>query len=152
MSEERLNTDVYLEILNEHNWLQICDLSVSLEQKEFFPIPNVYWIGISRYEEHTELFAIKYKDEYIGLIGAGYDGDGVSGFINPFMIDEKHQKKGYALSAIRLITEYLIDNLHVIKINISHRKVNVVAGQIYERLGFVIKGEDEINYLRCLEI
>ena len=152
MSEERLNTDVYLEILNENNWLQICDLSVSLEQKDFFPIPNVYWIGISRYEEHTELFAIKYKYEYIGLIGAGYDEDGVSGFINPFMIDEKHQKKGYALSAIRLITEYLIDNLHVIKINISHRKVNVVAGQIYERLGFVIKGEDEINYLRCLEI
>ncbi len=152
MSEERLNTDVYLEILNENNWLQICDLSVSLEQKDFFPIPNVYWIGISRYEEHTELFAIKYKDEYIGLIGAGYDEDGVSGFINPFMIDEKHQKKGYALSAIRLITEYLVNNLHVNKINISHRKVNVVAGQIYERLGFVIKGEDEINYLRCLEI
>jgi len=27
-------------------------------------VPNVYWIGISRYEEHTELFAIKSGDEY----------------------------------------------------------------------------------------
>ncbi|MDF2869045.1 MAG: hypothetical protein K0R05_620 [Anaerocolumna sp.] len=46
MLEDRYNADVYLEVLNENNWLHICNLSVSLEQKEFFPIPNVYWIGI----------------------------------------------------------------------------------------------------------
>jgi len=152
MIEDRYNADVNLEVLNDNNWLNICNLSVSLEQKEFFPIPNVYWIGISRYEEHTELFAIKYKDEYIGLIGAGYDEDGISGFINPFMIDEKYQGKGYALSAIKLTIEYLRDSLHVTKINISHRKVNTAAGQIYEKLGFIIKSEDDIDYFRCLDI
>ncbi|MFW6287578.1 MAG: hypothetical protein ACOC2J_02390 [bacterium] len=50
---------VTIEKLNVDNWLKICDLSVSDEQKSIFPIPNVYWIGISRYEEHTELFAIR---------------------------------------------------------------------------------------------
>jgi len=49
--------------------LKICELSVSEEQKQLFTIPNVYWIGISRYEEQTELFAIKRDAEYVGLIG-----------------------------------------------------------------------------------
>ena len=55
-----------------------------------FPIPNVYWLGISRYEEHTTLYAITLDKTIIGLIGLGYDEDGVSGFINPLMIDEKY--------------------------------------------------------------
>ena len=97
MFENELNEDVTLERLNKDNWLKVCDLSVSAAQKEIFPIPNVYWIGISRYEEHTELFAIKFKEEYVGIIGGGYDEDGITGFINPLMIDEKYQNKGYAV-------------------------------------------------------
>jgi RimJ/RimL family protein N-acetyltransferase len=152
MSENKLNESVKLENLNEDNWLHICDLSVSAKQKEFFPIPNIYWIGISRYEEHTELFAIKYQDDYVGLIGGGYDEDGTTGFINPLMIDEKYQKKGFAVVATKLMIQYLVDNLHVTKINISHRKVNAVAGQMYEKLGFRIVGENETEYFRSLEI
>lgn len=152
MSENKLNENVKLEILKEDNWLHICDLSVSVEQKDFFSIPNVYWIGISRYEEHTELFAIKYHDEYVGIIGGGYDEDGTTGFINPLMVDEKYQKKGYAAAATNLMIKYLVDNLHVTKINISHRKVNAVAGQMYEKIGFHVFGENEVDYFRCLEI
>ncbi len=144
--------NITLEILTSDNWLKVCDLSVSAAQKEFFPIPNVYWIGISRYEEHTELFAIKYYDEYIGLIGGGYDEDGTTGFINPFMIDEKYQKKGYAIIAINLMIKYLVEHLQVTKINIGHRKENVVAGQLYEKVGFHIVREDEVDYFRCLEL
>lgn len=152
MLENKLIKNVTLEILNEDNWLHICNLSVSAEQKEFFPIPNVYWIGISRYEEHTELFAIKYHDEYIGLIGGGYDEDGITGFINPLMVDERYQNKGYAMVATKLMIKYLVDNLHVKKINISHRKVNEVAGQMYEKIGFRLIGEDDVEYFRSLEI
>ena len=45
---------IILEALDANNWLKICDLSVSDKQKTFFPISNLYWIGISRYEEKTE--------------------------------------------------------------------------------------------------
>lgn len=152
MFENTFNENVTLEMLKEDNWIHVCNLSVSQEQKEFFPIPNVYWIGISRYEEHTELFAIKHEDNYVGLIGGGYDEDGTTGFINPLMIDEKFQKKGYAIIAIKLMIQYLVDNLHVTKINISHRKVNVVAGQIYEKIGFRVFREDEVDCFRCFDI
>ncbi len=152
---EHIKTDkkITLETLDVNNWLKICELSVGEEQKKFFPIPNVYWIGVSRYEEKTELFAIKANDEYIGLIGGGFDEDGITGYINPFMIHYRCQKNGYAKPSILLMIEYLHDNLGVSKININHRKENITAGKIYESLGFHIYNETEAEYQRqiCLK-
>lgn len=81
---------IQLRALNQENWLEAAALSVSAQQKEVFPIPNVYWIGISRYEEHTTLYAIMQDETMVGLIGLGYDEDGASGYINPLMIDERY--------------------------------------------------------------
>ncbi|MCL1823917.1 MAG: GNAT family N-acetyltransferase [Oscillospiraceae bacterium] len=147
-----MDKQVKLELLNANNWLKICDLSVSKEQKAVFPIPNVYWIGISRYEEKSELFAIKADDEYIGLIGGGYDEDGITGYINPFMIDQLHQKNNYARPALRLIMKYLKETLKAEKININHRKENIVAGKIYDSLGFIIYNETDNEYQRQIDL
>lgn len=147
-----MNNNVIIEPLDVDNWLKICDLTVSDEQKSFFTIPNVYWIGISRYEEKSELFAIKADDTYVGLIGGGFDEDGVTGYINPLMIDSRYQKKGYAKKAMLLLIEYLQEKLGVEKININHRKENSVAGKMYESLGFMICGEDENEYHRQLDL
>ncbi len=141
---------VYIEELNVHNWLETCNLSVSMEQREIFSVPNVYWVGISRYEEKSTLFAIKSDECIVGLLGLGYDEDGVSGFINPLMIDERYQKKGYATEAMKLAIEYLRENLKVSVINLGHRKNNMVAAHLYDKLGFVIYGEDEDDYHRKL--
>jgi RimJ/RimL family protein N-acetyltransferase len=141
---------VCIEELNVDNWLKVCDLEVSARQKEIFPIPNVYWIGISRYEEHTTLFAIKNGDEYVGLIGCGFDEDGASGYINPLMIDAKHQGKGYSKAALQLIINYLKDKLHVSVIHLGHRKNNVHASKLYDSFGFKIIGEDGQDYYREL--
>ncbi|MDF2800303.1 MAG: hypothetical protein K0S61_206 [Anaerocolumna sp.] len=146
------NRHLRLEALDESNWFIICNLSVSSAQKNIFPIENIYWIAISRYEEGTELFAIKYKEFYVGLIGGGYDADGVSGFINPLMIDERYQNQGYALGAIKLMIKYLTFALHVNKINLGHRKENIIAGKLYEKLGFHIVGNDDKDYFRSLDI
>ena len=78
-----------------------------------FPIPNVYWLGISRYEEHTTLYAITLDKTIIGLIGLGYDEDGVSGFINPLMIDEKYQGNQYAKQAMDIAIHILKTVYHV---------------------------------------
>lgn len=125
---------------------------MSADQKKVFSISNVYWIGISIYEEHSELFAIKYQDIYVGLVGGGYDNDGISGFINPLMIDEKYQNKGYAITAVKLMIKYLNENLNVTKNNIGHRKENLAADKLYEKIGFRIIDETEVDYIRCLEL
>ena len=56
-----------------------------MSKRSILQCQNVYWIGISRYEEKSELFAIKADDDYVGLIGGGYDEGGVTGYINPVM-------------------------------------------------------------------
>lgn len=147
-----MKKQVTLEPLNVGNWLKICDLSVTSEQKKIFPIPNVYWIGISRYEEKSELFAIKAGEAYVGLIGGGYDEDGVTGYVNPLMIDQRYQRNGYARQALLLMIRYLREHLGVSRININHSKVNAAAGRLYESLGFCVYGEDEKEFLRKLEL
>ena len=141
-----------LEELNVENWLKVMELTVSEEQKDIFPIANVYWVGISRYEEETTLYAIKNDELYVGMVGVGYDEDGVSGYINPLMIDEKHQGKGYSKEAMILAIEKLKNEYMVSEINIGHRKNNMKAGKLYESLGFTIVDEDEIDYFRKLDL
>ena len=143
---------VYLEKLDVHNWLKVCELSVSDEQKEIFSIPNVYWIGISRYEEHTELFAIKSDDDYVGLIGCGYDEDGIAGYINPLMIDQAYQGNGYAGKAMEQAIDYLKKELKVSVIHLGHRKNNIAASKLYDSCGFVVIDEDDLDYFRELKL
>ena len=143
---------IILEELNVDNWLEAMELSVSEEQKNVFPIPNVYWVGISRYEEKTTLYAIKNGETIVGLIGIGYDEDGVSGYINPLMIDEKYQGNGYSKAAMKSAIEKLKNDYKVSEIHIGHRKTNAVAGKLYESLRFVIFDEDETDYFRSLDL
>ena len=143
---------IMLEELNVDNWLKVMELTVSEEQKEIFPISNVYWVGISRYEEKTTLYAIKNDELYVGMVGIGYDEDGVSGYINPMMIDEKHQGKGYSKEAMLLAIEKLKSEYKVSEIHLGHRKNNMKAGKLYESLGFIIIDEDEMDYFRKLDL
>ena len=140
--------NIYLVELDNENWLETANLSVSEKQKEIFPIPNIYWIGISRYEEHTTLYAIMLDDNIVGLIGLGYDEDGVSGFINPLMIDEKYQGHHYAKDAMCIAIDILQDQYNAGEIHLGHRKTNTTAAKLYEQLGFQIVGEDEQDYFR----
>lgn len=143
---------IHLSELNEDNWLEAANLSVSEQQKNIFPIPNIYWFGISRYEEHTTLYAIMSDKTMVGLIGLGYDEDGISGFINPIMIDEKYQGNHYAEQAMVIAIEVLKNDYNVTKVNLGHRKTNIAAGKLYEKLGFEIIREDEQDYFRTKKL
>jgi ribosomal protein S18 acetylase RimI-like enzyme len=141
---------VTIEPLNVDNWLTVCELTISDEQKPHFPIPNLYWIGISRYEEHSELFAIKQGETYVGLIGGGLDEDGVSGYINPLMVDTRFQHQGIGGKALRLMMDKLIRKYQVPCIHINHRKDNHAAARLYEQHGFSVyattENEDKRSY------
>ena len=143
---------IHLSKLNKDNWLETANLSVSEQQKNSFPIPNVYWVGISRYEEHTTLYAIMFDEIIVGLIGLGYDEDGISGYINPLMIDTKYQGNHYAEQAMAIAIDILKNDYNVTKIHLGHRKTNIVAGKLYEKLGFKVTGEDEQDYFRTKDL
>ena len=94
----------------------------------------------------------KNDETIVGLIGIGYDEDGVSGYINPLMIDEKYQGNGYSKVAMKSAIEKLKNDYKVSEIHIGHRKTNVAAGKLYESLRFVIFDEDETDYFRSLDL
>lgn len=143
---------IQLRELNKDNWLKTANLSVSEQQKDIFPIPNIYWLGISRYEEHTTLYAIMFDEIIVGLIGLGYDEDGISGYINPLMIDTKYQGNHYAEQAMAIAIDILKNDYNVTKIHLGYRKTNIVAGKLYEKLGFKVTGEDEQDYFRTKDL
>ena len=147
-----MSKEISIEPLDVNNWLKGCKLSVSEEQKQVFPITNVYWIGVSRYEEHTELFAIKQGNAYVGLIGCGYDEDGISGYINPLMVDRGYQRQGIAELAMRLIIAHLSEHYKVKDIHIGHRKANTSASMLYQKLRFKIIKETDAGYMRSLKL
>ena len=41
-----------------------------------------------------------FDETIVGLIGLGYDEDGISGYINPLMIDAEYQGNHYAEQAM----------------------------------------------------
>jgi len=46
----------------------------------------------------------------------------------------------------------LQENLHVTKINLGHRKVNTVAGLLYDSLGFQIINDEGNQFYRQLDL
>jgi len=83
------------------------------------------------------------------LTGSGLDEDGISGYINPLMVDERFQRQGIAREAIRLMIDYLlIQKYNVPCIHINHRKENHIAARLYESLGFAVYSETEKEYRR----
>ena len=100
-----MNNNVTLEPLDVNNWLKICDLSVSDEQKEFFSMPK---------------------------------------------IDRRYQGKGYGEADMLLMMEYMREEMKLPAVNISYRKENITAGNLYESLGFEVFGGDDAHIWRTL--
>lgn len=151
--EKLTNKNITLEAFDSENWRRICDISVSGEQKVFFPEPNVYLIAVSRYEEgDSKFFFIKANNEYVGFITSGYDEDGVTGYIGQIIIDHRYQRNGYGKQALILMIEHLQSNLGVNKININNSKHNYVSGKLFEELGFKIYEETEEGQHRQLDL
>ena len=60
----------------------------------------------------------------------------------------QYQGNHYAENAMTIAIDILKKEYGVSKINLGHRKVNIAAARLYEKLGFVIVGEDEQDYFR----
>ncbi|MGO4790392.1 GNAT family N-acetyltransferase [Paenibacillus sp. 2KB_20] len=62
-----------------------------------------------------------------------------------FMIDERHQGKGYGKLAIREIIRKLENRMDCKQVRVSHGPHNIVANRLYKECGFQDTGETEEN-------
>ncbi|OKP94749.1 GNAT family N-acetyltransferase [Paenibacillus sp. P32E] len=145
--------NVHLEEITEHNWYEATQLRVSEEQLSLYPCPIVYWIAESKYATHFCLKAIYADEVMVGFLIYNLDPDDGEYWITTFMIDERFQRKGYALQALTEFIHYFKNKYDTDKIKLGHRANNVAAANLYEMMGFHINGEiigDEI--VRCYSL
>lgn len=145
---------IELKPVSIENWYDCTLLQVTQEQRSVFPAPVVNWIAEANFVKEFELSAI-----YAGVVLVGFlvfcttpDEDG-NYWIPALMIDEHHQRKGYAKQAMVQLIEHMRDK-GCTRLMIGHRPDHQIAGSLYEALGFK-KISDEIydgEIIRCLEL
>lgn len=151
---EEFSLGIELKQVSIENWYDCTKLRVKKEQLNVFPAPVVYWIAESKYVDDFELRAIYCDDNLIGFLVfcKKPDSDG-NHWIPAIMIDEYHQGNGYGKTAMKLLIE-LFESMGSKRIMIGHRPSNVIAGEMYESLGFKKTSEEIIDgeIIRLLQL
>lgn len=129
--------EISLKPVSVDNWYECTKLEVTKDQKKVFPAPIVYWIAESKYVTEFQPMAIYFNDNIIGFIVYSKVPDDEGNYWIPaLMIDERHQGKGHGKASMIQLIELMKESLNCQKIMIGHRPENVVAGNLYESLGF----------------
>jgi len=143
---------VNLRAVTKSNWFQCTQLEVTIEQKQLFPAPVVYWIAESKVVEDFEPLAVYHDEELVGFIVCcnAPDDDG-NYWIPALMIDAKYQRRGFAKAAMLELIRYMRTNYACDRWMIGHRPNNAAAGKLYESLGFIKAGEVDGEIIRLLQ-
>ncbi|MDR9854231.1 GNAT family N-acetyltransferase [Paenibacillus sp. VCA1] len=137
--------EIRLEAVSAENWYACTGLKVKTEQLNVFPAPVVYWIAESKFMDHFELRAINANGSLVGFIVFCPEPDEEGNcWIPAFMIDERHQGKGYGKAALKKLLEHM-RAINCKRVMIGHRPENLVAANLYESLGFMKVTEEIVD-------
>ena len=126
--------------INQSNWEQCISLSVFPEQKNFVAT-NVFSLAQSKIFPDMLPLGICNDGQLVGFAMIGYE-TGRSWIIR-FMIDSKHQKKGYGKEALDVLIKFLYEKYGKSPVRLSVEPENTVAIKLYESFGFIPTGEME---------
>ena len=115
-----------------------CDLKEAVENGEQY-----------RQHRYSVPFAILNDETIVGFLKTGYeDGEDINAggdiyWLGRFMIDEKHQGKGYGKAAMTVFIDWVRSKPHGYEVKYIYTSVvpnNHIAAKLYERVGFVKTG------------
>ncbi len=141
--------EITFDNLSEIIRLQVCDGQQGFVSSNAKSICEAY-IAVSN-SSVAKPFGIYNGNEAVGFIMFGYgrlDEEDPAIADNNYclwklMIDEKHQRKGYGMMAMRLAEKYMKESF-LGKANycwVSYEAENVVAKELYQKCGYVENGE-----------
>lgn len=142
------------EIVNETNQKEIEALSLKPNQEGFLESvkqcllearENPEWICVGIYEQGVPIGFAMY-----GMISLTTPKNQV--WIDRFMIDKKHQGKGYGKKAFQELIYRVKETYHKDKIYLSVYEDNEAAIRMYESLGFCFNGELDFNGEKVMEL
>lgn len=127
--------------ITKENYEECLALKVSENQMSFVA-PNVKSLAQAWVFYRTAFpFAIYADNVLVGFIMMGFYEEKNCYTLWRFMIDEKHQNKGYGKIALSLAINYMIDSFGIKELFTSVVPENSAAKNLYNSLGFNETGE-----------
>jgi diamine N-acetyltransferase len=124
------------------NFSAVIALTVTPEQAEFVA-PNVRSIAEAYLEPTWTPLAIYAGDNLVGFALFGRDDETGRWWLMRYMIDAKHQGKGYGTAALPVLIDLMVDRHDCGEIYLDYSPGNDVAERLYARVGFAPTSESE---------
>jgi diamine N-acetyltransferase len=140
-----MSDEVRLENVTVRNWWAVARLKLAPEQKDLVA-GNLYSIAQSTVDPNACPRAIYAGRELVGFLmyNVWETKEKVrEASIYRFMIDVKHQGKGYGRAALAKALDEIRATPGAKKVSIGYMPQNAVAKQFYASFGFVEVGMDE---------
>jgi diamine N-acetyltransferase len=127
----------------------ICDLATTAEQTRFVA-PNAVSIAQAHFADYAWFRAIYAGETPVGFLMISDKPDVPEYFLWRFMIDARHQGRGYGAQAIRLLLDHVRTRPRATELFTSVVPGPGTPQPFYESLGFVDTGrvEDDEKVLR----
>jgi diamine N-acetyltransferase len=145
-----MSDEVRLEDVTFRNWRAVVRLKLAPEQKDLVA-SNLYSIAQSKFDPNARPRAVYSGKELVGFLMYDVWEEGRAGVasIYRFMIDMKHQGKGYGRAALGKALDEIRAMPGVKKISISYMPENAVAKSLYASFDFVEVGADEDGEIKA---
>jgi diamine N-acetyltransferase len=140
-----MSSDIRLEDVTARNWRAVARLKLASEQ-EGLVASNLYSIAQSKFDPDARPRAVYAGKDLVGFLmyDVGETDDKMrEASIYRFMIDRKHQGKGYGRAALARALEEIRAVPGIKKVSIGYMPENPVARPFYASFGFVEVGKDE---------
>ena len=135
-----MSGDVELRDVTAKNWRAIARLELAPDQRDLVA-SNLHSVAESKFDPDARPRAVYAGGDPIGFLM--YDASDDVALIYRFMIDRRHQGKGYGRAALILALDEIKAMQHVRKVSISYMPDNKVAKALYASVGFKEAGLDE---------
>jgi diamine N-acetyltransferase len=131
---------IEIEPVTSSNWRAVAKLGVNPEQERFVA-PVLRYLALCAYGGlGWEPFAIHRGGELIGFVMSGAEEEDNSYWIGGFIIDSRHQRRGYGRRAMEILIERAREHGSDTAA-LSYEPENVGAKALYADLGFMETGE-----------
>ncbi len=130
--------------ITQENFFTCMRLSVRDDQP--FVASNAFSVAESKIFPDWITRAVYHEDEMVGFVMYSMNYEKSELYLCRFMIDQKHQGKGYGKATLELLKEIAMNDEKIRKMTLSTNPENANGIRIYEKFGFVdmkYKEEDE---------
>ena len=134
---------VSLREVTKENLREILLLRVAPEQERFVASKAV-WIAQAHFHPDVAWFRAIFADETpVGFLMLHDEPGTATYFLWRFMIDERHQGRGFGRKALALLIEHVRGRPGATGLTLSHVPGDGNPSPFYARMGFVHTGEEE---------